>query len=94
MGTKGAIRIWAAFINHRRLCALSHRDLQIVRPEFESSSAGIACGQLLAVSTAERRGWYWPKNKDARRWPVRWLPRWPKAYLYALSGAARCVLWT
>jgi len=53
MGTKGAIRIWAAFINHRRLCALSHRDLQIVRPEFESSRAGIACGQFLAVCTAE-----------------------------------------
>jgi hypothetical protein len=57
-----------------------------VRPECESSRAGIACGQLRAVSTAERRGWYWPTNKDARRWPVCWLPRWPKAYLYALSG--------
>jgi len=32
-----------------------------------SSHAGIACGQLLAVCTAERRGWHWPTNKDARR---------------------------
>ena len=68
---------------------MSHRDLQIVRSECESSRAGIACGQLRAVSTAERRGWHWPTNKDARRWPVCWLPRWPQAYLYALSGGSQ-----
>ena len=60
-----------------------------MRPECESSRAEIACGQLRAVCTAERRGWHWPTNKDARRWPVRWLPRWPKAYLYALSGSSQ-----
>ena len=68
---------------------LSHRDLQIVRPECESSCAGIVCDQLLVVCTAERRGWHWPANKDARRWPVRWLPRWPKAYLNELNGGSQ-----